>query len=186
MKNNSYYTEEEKKQCFNFIPFVSPLTHRVYIIYKDGTTCSSPANFQTDEEAINTAKEYAEDLTLEIPVEKVIVLKYDETGACDNAIYEGTPKAKPQEIKIIPQSKNPNSKKTFIIKFDGEILCAVQSTIDISHRMLKNGYSIEEAEIDPIPTTEIAVDSGHGWEHAPQYAMYNGQKIEYKYSLFGF
>ena len=185
MKNNSYYTEEEKKQRFNFIPFVSPLTHRVYIIYKDGTTCSSPANFQTDEEAISTAKDYINDLTLDIPVEKVIVLKYDETGACDNAIYEGTPEENPQEIKTISQSKNPNSKNTFIIKFDGEILCAVQSTIDISHRMLKNGYSIEEAEIDPIPTTEIAVDSGHGWEHAPQYAMYNGQKIEYKYSLFG-
>ena len=112
MKNNSYYTEEEKKQRFNFIPFVSPLTHRVYIIYKDGTTCSSPANFQTDEEAISTAKDYINDLTLDIPVEKVIVLKYDETGACDNAIYEGIPEAKPQEIKTMSQSKNPNSNIT--------------------------------------------------------------------------
>ena len=186
MKNNSYYTEEEKKQRFNFIPFVSPLTHRVEIFYKDGATCSSPANFQTDEEAINTAKEYAEDLTLEIPVEKVIVLKYDEKGACDNAIYEGTPEAKPQEIKTIPQSKNPDSLKAFIVKFDGEILCAVQSTIDISHMLLKDGFSIEEAEIDLIPTTKIAINRGQGWEHAPQYAIYKGQKIEYKFSLFRF
>jgi hypothetical protein len=186
MKNNSYYTEEEKKQRFNFIPFVSPLTHRVYIIYKDGTTCSSPANFQTDEEAISTAKDYINSLTMEIPVEKVIVLKYDKTGACDNAIYEGTPKAKPQEIKTIPQSKKTNNMKAYIIKHKNTILCAVQSTIDISHNMLKNGYSIEEAEIDPIPTTEIAVNHGHGWEHAKHYAMHNGQKIEYKYSFFGF
>lgn len=77
-------------------------------------------------------------------------------------------------------------KNAYIVSFKGSVICAVQSTVDISNRMLKNGYSIEGAEIAPIPTTEIAVNRGHGWEHAPHYAIYNGQKLLYKYSFFGF
>lgn len=78
-------------------------------------------------------------------------------------------------------------KKAFIVRFKGAIICAVQTTaVDISHKMLKSGYSVEEAEIEPIPTTEIAVNHGHGWKPAKRYAMHNGEKIEFRYRFFGF
>ena len=73
--------------------------------------------------------------------------------------------------------------KAYIIKFRGETICAVQNLQGISNKMRKAGYTAEEAEIEPIPTTEIAVDHGHGWEPAKRYAIYNGQTIEYRYFL---
>ena len=52
--------------------------------------------------------------------------------------------------------------------------------------MLKHGYSVEEAEVEPIEQSLIArkTPDSHGWCHAKRYAMYNGEKIELKSDLF--
>ena len=76
--------------------------------------------------------------------------------------------------------------KAYIVKQNGHTICAVQSTIGISKKMLKHGYSIEEAEVEPIEQSVIAkkTPDSHGWCHAKRYAMCNGEKIELKFDLF--
>lgn len=76
--------------------------------------------------------------------------------------------------------------KAYIVKINGRTICAVQSTYGISNKMLKHGYSVEEAEVEPIEQSLIArkTPDSHGWCHAKRYAMYNGEKIELKFDLF--
>lgn len=88
MTNKSSYTQEEKERRFNFIPFVSCLTHRIEVYYQSGASCSSPAKFITDQEAIETAIAYLNELVeRKREIKKIVVLKYDNKGGL-NTIYE--------------------------------------------------------------------------------------------------
>lgn len=91
MTNKGFYTQEEKERRFNFIPFVSCLTHRIEVYYKSGASCSSPAKFITDQEAIETAITYLNELVeRKSEIKKIVVLKYDNKGGL-NTIYEKEP-----------------------------------------------------------------------------------------------